>query len=186
MAGGPGPNDRSKPCRGVPPILALGDRGYRYAATGANGQITQYVYDAEGQRVAKGTIATWPGSGNTCAAPVAPAFTATNVYLRGQQGNQDTEIDGQGNWLHTNVFADGALTATSANAGPAGQWNPALHYDYTNWVGTKRVQLNSAGQVEQYWRSDPFGNYLTAYPSRLRPGRHRAYVHRQRTGYRIR
>ena len=23
------------------------------------------------------------------------------------------------------------------------------------------MQLNSAGQVEQYWRSDPFGNYLT-------------------------
>ena len=71
-----------------------------------------HVHDDAGRCVAKGAISAWPGSGNACAAPVAPSFTATNVYLRGQQGNQDTEIDGQGNWLHTNVFADGALTAT--------------------------------------------------------------------------
>ena len=59
---------------------------------------TQYVYDAEGARVAKGTMSAWPaGPGATCPAPVSvPAtgytFALTSQYLVDPGGEQVTEL----------------------------------------------------------------------------------------------
>jgi RHS repeat-associated protein len=89
------------------------------------------------------------------------------MYFRGSQGNQDVEYDGSGNWIHDNIFADGVLTATywnnTAQGGTPTNPVPWLSYDFVDWVGTKRVQMNDSAQVELYWTSDPFGNYLTPY-----------------------
>jgi RHS repeat-associated protein len=93
------------------------------------------------------------------------------MYFRGSQGNQDVEYDGSGNWIHDNIFADGVLTATywnnTAQGGTPTNPVPSLSYDFVDWVGTKRVQMNGSAQVEAYWTSDPFGNYLTPYGSGL-------------------
>ncbi|MGB6690476.1 MAG: RHS repeat-associated core domain-containing protein [Terracidiphilus sp.] len=126
----------------------------------------QYVYDAEGRRVAKGTISTMPAPGNTCATPTGSGFHLTNMYFRGSGGNQDVEYDGQGNWIHDNIFANGVLTATYFNnpdqGGTPTSPVPWLVYDFSDWVGTKRAQISEVAQVGKYWLSDPFGDYLTA------------------------
>jgi hypothetical protein len=112
--------------------------------------------------VAKGTIVNWPVAGASCAAPTAAyGFTLTAQYPRGEAGNQDTELDGQGNWVHTNIFADGGLTATYWNTGTAAAPAPQLSYGYNDWLGTKRMQTGSSGDLQTYWLSDPFGDYLT-------------------------
>jgi len=126
--------------------------------------MTQYVYDAEGRRVAKGTISSWPSQGATCAAPTtANGFNLTNVYLRGLQGNQDTELNGQGGWVHTNIYGDGGLTATFWNS--ASGSTPALSYNFSNWLGTKRMQATAESSpnpmLEEYTRSYPYGNLLS-------------------------
>ena len=110
--------------------------------------LTGYVYDAEGNRVAKGTI-----TAMSCD-PGVNGFQATNDYVRGPGGEQLTETgsDGQGNmvWAHTNVYADGRLMAT---------YNPdGLHFHLTDLVGTRRVQTDYEGVVEQTCASLPYGD----------------------------
>jgi len=88
----------------------------------------------------------------------------TAIYLRGAGGTQDVEIDpAQGStpagWRQ-NVFADGGLLATYSQSGTAA---PALFFDFNDWLGTKRLQVNAAGQAVNYWGSDPFGDYLTPH-----------------------
>ncbi len=131
----------------------------------ANGSVmTQYVYDAEGRRVAKGTISTWPAAGQTCAAPTAAngfslAGTGAALYLRGLHGDQDTELDGTGNWRHTNVFAAGGLTVTY-DAGATPSTAPTFNFNFADWLGTKRLQASNAAVTLNSWASDPFGSYL--------------------------
>ena len=126
----------------------------------AGSAITQYVYDAEGRRVAKGTITTWPAAGAACAAPTAAntfslSGSGAALYLRGAKGDQDTETDGSGNWRHTNVFAGGGLTATYATGTTA-----TLSFNFSDWLGSKRLQASSAGVTQNSWASDPYGDYL--------------------------
>jgi hypothetical protein len=71
------------------------------------GSATAYVYDAEGNRVAKGSLAIWPSS---CPAPAA--ITLTNSYVLDLGGRQFAELGNSGNSLHTNVYAAGRLLAT--------------------------------------------------------------------------
>jgi RHS repeat-associated protein len=119
------------------------------------GAMTQYVYDAEGRRVGKGTITTWPAAGATCSAPTsANGFTLTTQYLRGEHGDQDTELNGSGVWQHTNVFAAGGLAATYDTGAAA-----TLNFNLSDWLGTKRVETKSNGSLENWWKSDPFGAY---------------------------
>ena len=78
--------------------------------------MTQYLYDAEGNRVAKGSISSF-----SCDA-ASNNFTATAVYVLGPGGEQMTEMAnnaGAWQWVHTNVFAPG-LSATY-DADPSGQ-----------------------------------------------------------------
>ena len=129
------------------------------------GSATQYVYDAAGTRVAKGTISTWPTLGSTCAAPTtANGFTLTNEYLLDQAGEQVTEINstntGTWGWAHSNVWAGAQLDATydmDASLIPAA---PALHFHLADPLGTRRVQLAANGAIEETCQSLPFGDGL--------------------------
>jgi RHS repeat-associated protein len=105
---------------------------------------TQYIYDAEGRRVAKGTISQ-PNCDQT-----SNGFQLTSTYVLDQEGRQVSELDGQGNWQHTNVFVGGQLLATYDTQG--------LHFDVMDPLGTKRVQASASGQMETNCTSMPFGD----------------------------
>ena len=127
-----------------------------------NPTITQYVYDPEGARVAKGTLSTTPSSTTSLCAPLTASgttlistntFTLTTRWLVDQGGQQVTELSVSGSsetWKHSNVFAGGKLTATYDAKG--------IHFPLTDPLGTKRVQVNALGQMDEYCTSLPFGN----------------------------
>jgi RHS repeat-associated protein len=117
------------------------------------GPITQYIYDAEGARIGKGTLSTAPATGATCAPPMSSGFTLATRWLVGLGGDQVTELNSAGNWAHSNIFAAGKLTATYDTNG--------IHFELSDPLGTKRVQANASGQVDEYCTSLPFGNDLT-------------------------
>jgi RHS repeat-associated protein len=102
-----------------------------------------YLYDAEGNRIGKGSIQQWNCNTDT------NGFSLTNEYLLGQNGEQVTELDGNGGWLHTNAYAGGQMIATYDPQG--------LHYQISDWLGNRRVQTNSSGAVELTWQNLPFG-----------------------------
>ena len=122
-----------------------------------NGLImTQYIYDADGIRVAKGLITSWScdttpdANGNP-----SNGFQATASYVLGPNGEQVTEMNvnsGQQSWAHTNVYAGGMLVATYDPLG--------LHFHLDDWLGNRRVQTNAFGQIEETCLNSPFGNGL--------------------------
>jgi RHS repeat-associated protein len=139
-----------------------GSNYYRYDGEGrlcavdnlATGGVTQYIYDAGGARVAKGSLTSWPAS---CGAPGTNGFTLTSQYLLDLSGEQVTELNGAGTWQHSNAFEGGRLTATYDQNG--------LHFAIADPLGTKRVQavitaLNGAAQWDEYCYSLPFGNNI--------------------------
>lgn len=109
---------------------------------------TQYVYDAEGRRIAKGTI--YQLSCDRTTNGFSPTDISTRTYVLDQTGNQVTELDGKRNWQHTNVFVAGQMLATYDVAG--------LHFNVTDALGTKRLQTSATGQPELNCLSMPFGN----------------------------
>jgi YD repeat-containing protein len=93
----------------------LDAEGRLCAVSGPSGSYG-YLYDAEGNRVGKGTISSL--SCNTA----SNGFTLTASYILGPGGQQLTELDWAGatvsNW-HTNVWAGGQLVGTySPNLDP--------------------------------------------------------------------
>jgi hypothetical protein len=108
------------------------------------GAMMGYLYDAEGRRVAKGTL-----TAMSCDLS-SNGFTATAAYIIGPNGEQMTELDGSGNWVHTNAYANGQLLATYDT--------PGLHFQFADWLGSRRVQTNPAGAVEQTCTGLPFGD----------------------------
>jgi RHS repeat-associated protein len=115
------------------------------------GTIIGYIYDAEGTRVAKGTL-----SGFDCGS----TFTETNWYVLGLSGEQLTEESNEATggtgplkWAHTNVYATGELIATYDIAG--------LHFQLNDWLGTRRVETDYAGNVQENCASLPFGDGAT-------------------------
>ena len=106
--------------------------------------MTEYIYDAEGHRVAKGSITVFSCN------PGANGFVAGQQEVIGPGGQAVTETDGSGNWQHTNVYAGSQLLATYDSAG--------LHFFLTDPLGTRRVQVNAAGQVEGTDASLPYGD----------------------------
>jgi RHS repeat-associated protein len=124
--------------------------------------MTAYVYDAEGNRVAKGALSSWP-TNNLCPnLAAAGVFTPTNSYVLGLSGEQLTETDGNGNWIHSNVYAAGMLIATYDMA-PTG--TPALHFQLQDWLGSRRVQTDIAGNPEETFSNLPFGDGFTTTPA---------------------
>jgi RHS repeat-associated protein len=122
---------------------------------GGSGAVTQYVYDAEGARIVKGTLASAPSPYATCAPPPSTGFPLATWYLVDQRGDQVTEVteqNGLGTWQHSNVWAGNNLTAT---------WDvKGIHFELADPLGTKRVQANASGQVDETCTSLPFGNDL--------------------------
>ena len=112
---------------------------------------TQYIYDAGGVRVAKGSV-----SSLSCGAPGSNGFTLTNQYLLDLGGEQVTELGSTGNWVHSNAFAGGRLTGTYDSDGKG------VHLSIADPLGTKRVQLgiSSSGTagIDENCYSLPFGN----------------------------
>jgi len=112
--------------------------------------MTGYMYNAEGVRVAKGTIDVW-----SCD-PSVSGFKTTKDYILGLSGEQVTEVDvSAGNaasWAHTNAWAAGKLLGTYDTTAVG------LHFYLTDPLGTRRVQTTAGGVPEQTCSSLPFGD----------------------------
>ena len=121
---------------------------------------TQYLFDAEGRRVAKGSISSF-----SCDT-TANGFTATAVYVLGPDGEQMTEMaansSGGWQWAHTNVFAPG-LTATY-DADLTGQSEGALYFHLSDWLGTRRQQTDYVGNPVLNFTGLPYGDGLATVP----------------------
>jgi RHS repeat-associated protein len=90
--------------------------------------------------------------------------TITSAYVLGPGGEQLTETDGSGNWQHTNVYAAGAMVATY-DAHPSSTSNPnPLHFQLADWLGTRRVQTDINGVIEENCSSLAFGDTLNGAP----------------------
>ena len=113
--------------------------------------MTEYIYDGDGNRVAKGPITAF-----SCDR-TANGFTFSNAYIVGQSGEQLDETDGNGYELHSNTFAGGRLLFTYDEN--ASEWGVAL----SDWLGTKRVQVDPAvlANVTSFL-SLPFGDGLVS------------------------
>jgi RHS repeat-associated protein len=115
-----------------------------------SGVMTQYIYDGEGNRVAKGTLSSWPAA---CQAPTTGnGFTLSVQYVTGLGGKQLSELTAANGWSHTNVFAAEGLLATYEGTDTV--------FDLTDWQGTKRGETSAAGCLGS-WMSLPYGNDLT-------------------------
>jgi RHS repeat-associated protein len=136
--------------------------------------LTGYIYDAEGRRVAKGSVTSF-----VCD-PTTSGFSAAvneTDYVLDQAGYQVTEmgsdINGSMAWAHTNVWAGGQLLATySAITDTNNQPDAALHFYLNDWLGTRRVQTDYAGIQEQDCSSLPFGDSLSCTQSIQGPTEH--------------
>jgi RHS repeat-associated protein len=127
----------------------LYDGDNRICAVKSSGTLTGYLYDADGRRVAKGSLTSF-----SCDLSVN-GFTATERYVLGQSGEQLMAVNGSGNWEHTNVFAGGKLLGTF-DAGSDG-----FHYAFSDWLGTKRAQYSLPHGVESLCSSLPYGDSLS-------------------------
>jgi len=113
------------------------------------GTMVGYVYGADGTRVSTGTITTW----GSCD-PTVNGYQAQKDSISGPSGGQLTEtgLDSNGNvaWAHTNVWAGGQLIATYDPNG--------LHFYLNDWLGSRRVQTDYQGVVEQTCTNLPYGD----------------------------
>jgi len=113
------------------------------------GAMIGYVYGADGTRVSTGTISTW----GSCD-PSANGYQALKDSITGPSGGQLTETavnaNGEVTWAHTNVWAGGMLLGTYDSNG--------LHFYLNNWNGSRRVQTDYEGNVEQTCMNLPYGN----------------------------
>jgi RHS repeat-associated protein len=127
--------------------------------------MTGYLYDADGTRVAKGTITNW-----SCD-PATSGFSTTNDYILGPGGEQMTEMtmNGSGSalvWEHTNVWAAGKIIATYSQDNTGSQTQASLlHFYFDDPLGSRRVQTDFAGVVEKTCQSLPFGDGETCLPT---------------------
>jgi RHS repeat-associated protein len=128
--------------------------------------MTGYLYDAEGRRVSKGTISAW-----SCD-PVLNGFQPTDDHILDLAGEQVTEMGVGGTsdgsttsglvWHHTNVWAAGKLLATYDGDSAT---TSGLHFYFNDPLGTRRVQTDLAGNIEQKCSSLPFGDGETCGPT---------------------
>src|SRR6185437_10255486 len=112
-----------------------------------------YIYDADGNRVAKGIITSM-----SCDASMN-GFTTQANYVRDQAGHHLSEfVPGAIPWQHTNVYANGELIATEDQT--------EAHLYLNDWLGTRRVQTDYEGTtIEQTCSSLPYGDGETCSPT---------------------
>jgi RHS repeat-associated protein len=137
-------------------VLYEGANSYHYAGEGrlcavqtggSGGSVTGYLYNAEGARVAKGTMSNF-----ACPNSVSSFATVSAQYLLDSSGDQVTELNGSGGWVHSNIFAAGTLDATYDTK--------CLHFHLEDWLGTRRMQVSAGGGWEEQMQSLPFGDGL--------------------------
>jgi RHS repeat-associated protein len=87
-------------------------------------------------------------------------FTPEADYVVGPSGEQLTETDGQGNWVHTNVYAAGQLLATYSYTDNSHAATDT-YFALSDWLGTKRAVV-SAGGCGTGYVGLPYGGDLTA------------------------
>ena len=124
--------------------------------------MTGYLYDAEGHRVAKGSLTLFTCDTNPDDKGSYNGFTPTAVYVLGPSGEQMTEMSnssGTWRWAHTNVYAPG-LSATY-DADPTEQTEGQLYFALSDWLGTRRQQTDYAGNPCLTFSSLPYGDGLT-------------------------
>jgi RHS repeat-associated protein len=107
---------------------------------------TGYVYDADGERVGKGTLTSFSCNLST------NGFATTNAFVIGLDGGQLTEINGSKAWQHTNLFLDGQLFATYKSS--------HLYFSLNDWLGTRRAEVSSSGCTATTYSNLPYGDQL--------------------------
>lgn len=133
-----------------------GNYSYKYDADGrlcavwthVSGLVTGYLYDADGTRVAKGTQTVF-----SCDLS-SNGFVLSNRYIPGPDGQQMTELDGAGNWVHTNIFADGSLVETDDSTD--------RHFQLNDWLGNRRMQVDTNSTTR--YQAAPYGDRLNPSP----------------------
>ncbi|MDE1156352.1 MAG: hypothetical protein PW735_11580 [Acidobacteriaceae bacterium] len=124
------------------------------AIANETGGFTQYIYDGNGNRVAKGPISVFSCNVSN------NGFSPMVSYVLDTDGKQLTEFNlssGQWGWAHSNVFASTGLVATYSNPASGSETTFALN----DWLGTKRVEVTPDGKVSSF-ASLPFGDGLTS------------------------
>jgi RHS repeat-associated protein len=123
--------------------------------------MTGYLYDADGDRVAKGTISTMSCN------PATNGFQFAKDYVLGPGGEELTTLSvasGTATWQRTNVYAGGGFIGTYDLV--SGQ--PALHFHLGDPLGTRRLQVSgmlaNLGCPEMDFQSLPYGDQLAEYP----------------------
>jgi len=115
------------------------------AITNSTGSLIGYVYDAEGNRVGKGSLTSFSCDRTT------NGFSATAGIIVGFGGEQLTEITGSGFWDHSNLFLNGQLFATYKSS--------HLYFGLSDWLGTRRAEASSSCATTTY-SNLPFGTAL--------------------------
>jgi len=106
-----------------------------------NRQSLYLLYDAEGRRVAK------LGGTSLTSSPI------TAIYILGTGGEQLSELDGSLNWKHSDAYVGGKLLATYDSAG--------THFHFTDWLGSRRLQVRADGSAAMQCVSLPFGEDMS-------------------------
>jgi RHS repeat-associated protein len=123
-----------------------------------------YLYDADGTRVAKGSITpvSNPATQSLSCDATTNGFQFTENYVLGPSGEELTMFgvaSGTTTWQRTNVYAAGKLLATYDTNG--------LHFHLEDPLGTRRLQLSGTlatlGCLETDVQSLPFGDQLNPY-----------------------
>lgn len=145
-------------------LIGPGVNQYAYDAEGricavesASSQPMEYIYNAEGVRVAKGKINLV--NGQLSCDTTQNGFQLTASYILDQDNQQLTELAWSNDipsWAHTNVWAAGVLIGTYSATGSNPQY--ALNFYLTDWLGTRRVMTDSAGNSTGVCHSLPYGN----------------------------
>ena len=84
---------------------------------------------------------------------MSPYYPTNTSWVLGPGGEQVTEYavsGGTSTWAHTNVFAGGKLLATYNGAD--------TYFNLTDWLGSKRVEIDATGGCAATFASLPFGN----------------------------
>ncbi len=118
-----------------------------------------YLYDADGNRVAKGTVtpSSSPLTTPISCDPGVNGFTLTETYILGLGGRQMTTLGPTGKPVRNHVYAGSQLIGTYDSVG--------LHFQVIDPLGTRHVQTNSIAWPEEQFTNLPFRDGMTASPA---------------------
>jgi YD repeat-containing protein len=127
--------------------------GLSSSPDGSSAYVTQYSYNALGQRVLVRPIsASCIGAVRACAAAINRRGTV--VYVYDQQGMLLGEYGGDGTPLREYVWLQGMPLAVVEGAAVS----PAIYYVHADHLDTPRTVIDRAGRQRWSWLAEPFGN----------------------------